>query len=108
MTFPKQAREALDATDTSGLPGVLAYDRACEGAKFHSPNPLLLNEVPVAGEVVLLCGTCLANLRVLQHLMRQTDHRPPWPVLRDFGNQIRALALREAELSEMSEGESGG
>jgi hypothetical protein len=101
VTFPKQAAAALAKTDTSVLIGVLATEgRQCEGAKFHSPNPLLLSEVEVRGTVVLLCGTCLANLRVLQHLLVKNDGDLPWPVLRDFGNQIRALALgRRSEAS---------
>ena len=99
MTFPQQARTALAQTDTSAIEGVLAYDETCDGAKFHSPNPLVLHEVTVGDTRVLLCGTCLANLRVLQHLLAAADGSLPWPVLRDFGNQIRALALKGREQS---------
>ena len=100
MTFPKQAQAALAQTNLSVLPGVLAVDeRECVGATFHSPNPLVLNEVEVDGEVVLLCGTCLANLRVLQHLIENTDGDLPWVVRRDFGNKIRALAFKGKDVT---------
>ena len=93
MTFPKRVQAALAETDCSVLPGSLALGRECVGAKFHSPTPLILNEVEVApGQVVWLCGTCQANLEVLQHLLVQNDGDLPWPVRREFGNRVRALA----------------
>lgn len=105
MKFPQRVRTALAETDCSGLPGTLALDRECAGAKFHSPTPLVLHEVEVGGDPVLLCGTCAANLRVLQHLLVQTDGDLPWTVRREFGNLIRAIALRGWQVSPDDEDE---
>lgn len=67
----------------------------CQGAKYHSPNPLLVEEVDLpSGETVTLCGTCVDNLRVLQAVMDHHDGEAPWPLRREFGNQIRAIAER--------------
>lgn len=92
MTFPRRVREALEQTDHSSLPGAPATDRECEGAKFHSPSPLVLHSVEVAGETVHLCGTCRENMEVLRHLLVQNGGDLPWPVRREFGNRVRALA----------------
>jgi hypothetical protein len=94
MTFPQRVQAALAETDTTGLPGLLALGRACVGAKFHSPNPLILHEVKVGSEALLLCGTCQTNLEVLQHLLVQNGGDLPWQVRREFGNLIRAIALQ--------------
>lgn len=98
MAFPKQVQAALEETDCSDLPGVLALRRECEGAKFHSPTPLVLHETPLApsgeGPTAVLCGTCCSNLTVLQHLLAEHDGDLPWAVRREFGNLVRALALR--------------
>lgn len=98
MPFPQRVREALAETDCSGLSGVPALDRVCTGAKFHSPTPLLLHEVRLGEgpeQTVWLCGTCCDNLSVLRHLLVQNDGDLPWAVRREFGNLIRAIALRE-------------
>ena len=97
MPVPKHVRATLAETDTSALPGTLSYDRECAGAKFHSPTPLLLTEVALGEESVWLCGTCCDNLRVLQHLLAEHDGDLPWTVRREFGNLIRAIALRSWE-----------
>lgn len=50
----------------SQIPGVLATDGvACQAAKFHSPNPLLLHPVVVGDREFLLCGVCRDQLAVL-------------------------------------------
>ena len=69
-------------------------DRHCEGAKFHSPSPLMLHDVRLfkKGPVVLVCGTCRDNLAILTDLMEDNDGELPWIVRREFGNLIRALA----------------
>lgn len=99
MPFPRQVASALVDTDTSVLPGTLAYEEKCQGAKFHSPNPLVLHEVALGSEQVLLCGTCQANLEVLRHLLVHNEGELDWSVRREFGNQIRALAEREWQQS---------
>ena len=92
MPVPPLIREALHQSGEGTLPGIAA-DAACQGAKHHSPRPLLLREVALPdGRNALLCGTCADNLETLVHLLR-TAHGPlPWPLKREFGNQIRALA----------------
>lgn len=95
MPFPRQVASALEDTDTTVLPGTLALESRCQGAKFHSPNPLVLHRVTIGSEEVLLCGTCQTNLEVLRHLLVHNEGELDWPVRREFGNQIRALAERE-------------
>lgn len=95
MPFPRQVHSALAETDTSVLPGTLAVEHVCEGAKFHSPNPLVLHRVRIGEQERLLCGTCQANLEVLRHLLVHNDGELDWKVRREFGNQIRALAEME-------------
>lgn len=95
MPFPRRVRSELAQTDTSDLSGDLSYDRVCEGAKFHSPNPLVLHTVSVGTKELLLCGTCRANLEVLRHLLAHNGGELDWPVRREFGNQIRAIAETE-------------
>lgn len=100
MTFPAKVAEALD---TIGLDvpaeGWFARQHECTGARFHSPNPLVIRDIWISpdgnrGESALLCGTCADNLGVLMALLQQYDGDVPWPVRREFGNQIRALAMR--------------
>lgn len=86
----------------------------CEGAKFHSPHPLVLRDVPPwpglrvtdESQCFVLCGTCADNLGVLQELYEAYDGDVPWPVRREFGNQIQALAKAgwEARSEAMSRG----
>lgn len=81
--------------------GTLNTDDRCEGAKFHSPNPLLVIEVPIVdpdwpgattvGPTAWICRTCFDNLRVYRHLLGECDGQLAWPIRREFGNQIRAL-----------------
>lgn len=104
MTIPAKVGELLAQGDVSILPGKLnVEEEGCEGAKFHSPNPLLVTEVPLmsplwpgsSGELkVWLCGTCADNLRVYQHLLGQHEGQLEWPIRREFGNLIRALGDR--------------
>lgn len=106
MTLPDRLAAALDEVGLDTPPdeifsrssGVFARDVECLGAKFHSPNPLILRNTHVSpdqrGETVLLCGTCADNLTVLQTLLLKHGGDLPWPVRREFGNLVRALALR--------------
>lgn len=98
MPLPRHIEAALEGTDCSSLQGTLAVQRECEGAKFHSPKPLMVHERTLApsgaGETAWLCATCCDNLSVLQHLLVEHDGDLPWAVRREFGNLVRALALR--------------
>lgn len=78
---------------------------ACEGAKYHSPMPLVLHLVSLhptdrtnRSREALLCAVCIDNLRTLQRLQVASNNDIPWPVLREFANQIRALARRGWEM----------
>lgn len=98
--FPERIASALDESEiTVPKQGWFARESECVGARFHSPTPLVLRDVWLspdegAGESVLLCGTCADNLGVLQALLVKHDGEVPWPVRREFGNLVRALALR--------------
>lgn len=97
MPFPRMVLAAVEEVGYEAE-GILTVDRECEGAKFHSPHPLMVSEVPLCegagAPVVLLCGTCADNLSILRHLLVRNNGRLPWPVRREFGNTIRALALQ--------------
>lgn len=88
--------EALAQVDRASLPGTPASAQmACEGAKFHSPSPLLLHEVELpGGRLVVLCGVCRDNLDVLRSLMI-VKPTLPWTIRREFGNRLRALVPTE-------------
>jgi hypothetical protein len=102
MAFPARVAKALrDAGIDVPKQGWFASDGTlCEGAKFHSPTPLVLRDVsliPGSSPVDLtavLCATCADNLSVLQQLLVANDGELPWPVRREFGNQLRALAFQ--------------
>jgi len=92
MAMPTLIRESLLTVGTGLLPGDLA-DAECRGAKHHSPRPLLLHEVVACdGTTVMLCGTCQDNLATARHLMVAHPGTLPWPLRRELGNAIRALA----------------
>lgn len=76
--------------EASGLPLV-----ECQGSKFHSPTPLTVTQVEVAGEMVALCGTCQANLAVFQQLMTDSNGTLAWEIRREFGNRIRVLGMKD-------------
>lgn len=84
---------------------VFSSEHECEGAKFHSPNPLIVHEtnlVPwdshAAVHTAWLCGTCRSNLWVYQRLLQERRGDIPWEVQRSFGNAIRALAKQGWEI----------
>jgi len=100
VTFPAKLATAIDDV-TIEVPRAGRFTRdevECLGARFHSPSPLVVVEVPLApdgvGETAWLCGTCSDNLAVLQALLREYDGNVEWPVRREFGNAVRALALK--------------
>lgn len=99
MATPQHIAEA-SSTFSLEVGRRLAGDDACQGAKFHSPSPLVLQEVdlvpwsPTVSEIVLLCGTCVDNLSVLQDLLAVNEGVLSWAVRREFGNLIRGLGMR--------------
>lgn len=72
----------------------------CMGSKFHSPTPLVVGVVDVAGQRLSLCSTCHANIEVFVSLMRATDGTLPWAVRREFGNKIRTLGMKSWQYTE--------
>lgn len=103
MSFPPHVAEAIgDHLDLPPAPGgfYALADEVCEGARFHSPKPLVLLKVSIrpgkpqkGDETATLCPTCAANFGLLQNLLVATDGNLSWPTRREFGNQLRALAL---------------
>lgn len=97
MAVPPAISEALRPIDPASLPGRLADGSlACEGAKFHSPTPLVLHEIDIDGRTVTLCGTCWSNVAVLRALLSHHGELP-WPVRREFGNKLRGLLIPKEE-----------
>lgn len=99
MSFPVRLAEAIDALDAPLLErGVFARGVECQGSKFHSPNPLVIQEFTLRdGSTAMLCCTCESNLQVLLAITDSTDGPVAWSVRRDFGNLIRALAERSVD-----------
>lgn len=94
MPVPSKIREHLAqrAIDPSALPGQ-PLEAECQGAEHHSPRPIVLHSVDLPDDrSVILCGTCRDNLGTLLSLMQDHPGQLPWPVRREFGNIIRALA----------------
>lgn len=91
MKFPQAISQALRGVDPSTLPGQVSEGLECAGAKFHSPGPLVLHEVTVAGQQVLLCGTCRDNADVLRTVIDVNRDDLPWR--REIGNQMRFLLM---------------
>jgi hypothetical protein len=73
-------------------PALRQVDEECQGAKYHSPAPLLVEEVQIGpGRWVTLCGTCRDNLKVYEDLKGHFNGEIPWSVRREFGNQLRSI-----------------
>lgn len=101
---PDNLDEMLSALNLAA-PGRWADGEPCEGAKYHSPMPLVLHLVSLhptdhtnRSREALLCAVCIDNLRTLQRMQVATDNNIPWTVLREFANQVRALARRGWEI----------
>lgn len=106
--LPPHTAERLYGGGTWYLPG--ADDQPCEGAKYHSPRPLFTRSTPlvqrrwwaedsteahwVYAPSAWLCGTCRDNLSILLQMLHAADGDLEWEIRREFGNEIRALALR--------------
>ena len=91
MALPRLIAEALDGAQW--VDGVLAQGRECAASRHHSPTPLVLHEYEDGtGVTHLLCGVCLDNVRVLRGLVEGAQEPLPWPLRREFGNRVRAIA----------------
>lgn len=91
--------EAIEAAlDRYGLPPngqlfVRASKHPCEGAKFHSPQPLVTRHWQFGDYQPYLCLNCESKLETLLFLEDESGGLS-WPTLREFGNQIRTIAQR--------------
>lgn len=108
MTLPKNTEAFIYKGGSWILPGV--DDRECEGAAFHSPRPLFVRPTRLVLEAwwdadhphpswamapdAWLCGTCRDNLAILLQMLHATDGALDWEIRREYGNLLRALALR--------------
>lgn len=104
MALPPETAAALRMVPAEILPGPLADDeRACDGAQFHSPTPLVLHKVDLPdGRRVTLCGCCRDNVGVLVALVKTYGlAKLEWPLRREFGNRLRQLVIPK-------EGDDGG
>lgn len=95
MSAPKVRVELIDALlEKYGTPAgeSRASVHVCDGAKFHSPIPLMTVCVELfPGTQVWLCPTCAAKLQAFVHLYEIDPDCLNWDVLREFGNTIRLL-----------------
>jgi len=95
VEFPRAIAGALSEVRKEFLPNIPTDNVSCDGAKFHSPRPLLVMPVELPnGRDVYLCGVCRDNLRVLQELEKEHGSLS-WAVRREFGNRLRSLTVRE-------------
>lgn len=107
--LPANTRAFLYKEGSWRLPG--DDQGECEGAVFHSPRPLFVHWVPLVREEwwtefegpgpnpgfaprAALCGTCRDNLAILLQMLHATNGALDWEIRREFGNGIRALALK--------------
>lgn len=107
MPVPPTIRRLVTQAGGLPLPGVLAEtDGPCQGARFHSPRPLIVREylvrdnslvevtsVVAPSDAVWLCATCASNVEVLVTLLR-LHGALPWSARREFGNAVRSIAER--------------
>ena len=114
MSVPPTIARLISEAGGLLLPGVLAQgDEPCEGARFHSPRPMLVREfeatpgglVEVVGVTerpgtVWLCGLCADNVNVALHLLAAHDGSLPWQARRGFGHSVRSIARRTPERTE--------
>lgn len=107
MAVPPTVARLISEVGGLVLPGILAETPvSCEGAKFHSPQPMLVSEFIItraglvehlgatAPDSVWLCGTCSGNVNVMLSLLAAHGGNLPWEARREFGNLVRAIAMR--------------
>lgn len=112
MSVPPNLLGLIRKINGLPLPGILAEsDVACEGAKHHSPRPLIVQEYEVLKDglrpihtiaddvpgAVYLCATCADNVRVALSLFASHGGVLPWEARREFGNLVRAIAQKPYE-----------
>lgn len=95
--IPTPVLALIEETPSAELPGRPTVRDECQGAKFHSPRPMIVHpfEMPRAdgkNETVYLCGTCADNVKVLFSLLKARQGDVPWTVKRSFGNLVRGVA----------------
>jgi hypothetical protein len=97
MAFPKGLAGMLKSHPEITRTRELTSIRTCQGAKFHSPNPLEVHRVLIRQASVYLCGTCRDNLSLLQDLLKAEGGSIDWVVYREFGTRIRDLARERTQ-----------
>lgn len=105
--LPPHTRAAIESL--GGIVIMGETDQECEGARYHSPRPLMVNSIrltsaswfPTAPRPVWLdaptawlCGTCEANISLLLQMLYASQGEVSWSVRREFGNALRALAMK--------------
>lgn len=107
-TLPPNTDRVLYGGGTWKLPGEDGEE--CEGAAYHSPRPLFTQHTPLVlrewwpehtqqafwtrAPRASLCGVCRDNLNILLQMLHATNGKLDWEVRREFGNQLRALAMK--------------
>lgn len=91
MSFPPHIAEVLNHHPSIIHDRELTKNYTCQGARFHSPNPLEVHRVLVGRTTVRLCGVCRDNLALLVELWDAEETGLGWLVLREFGSGIREL-----------------
>jgi hypothetical protein len=111
MSVPPTILSLIRTVGGLALPGALAENGdVCEGAKHHSPRPLIVHEFEVrrdglrvieaiedVPDSVWLCATCADNVRVALALFASHGGALPWEARREFGNLVRAIAQKPYE-----------
>lgn len=95
MELPEPIGRLLDTFEVAHAahdPGL----HPCQGAKFHSPRPLRVQEVLIRNKTVYLCANCKSNLEVFIFLWNKNNGLD-WEAQRAFGNLIRALGQHIVE-----------
>jgi hypothetical protein len=96
--IPGEVLELIKGTPSLELPGLPAEgDLSCDGARFHSPRPMVVHAFRSAGEdakTIHLCGTCADNVHLLMNLIKVG--KVPWAARRCFGNTVRRVAEQAA------------
>lgn len=95
--IPGQVLALIEDTPSAELPGIPTDQHTCQGAKFHSPRPMVvhpfhMHRADSEDEIVYLCGTCSDNVQVLLTLLKGNKGEVSWPIKRHFGNLARAVA----------------
>lgn len=88
--IPGEVLALIKGTPGLELSGTPTTEFTCQGAKFHSPRPMVVHEFTTPDKTIYLCGTCVDNVGLLRSLLKAAD--VPWTVRRCFGNNVRQVA----------------